>query len=77
MFWCLKILFDIKKIKSVMWIGIRLRFIKLKYKNYWLNNNVADEYLKSGALYLVAINGVYVTVQEINKTNQDVVIILK
>lgn len=42
-------------------------------KTFILNNNVTGEYLKSGSLHLVAMNGVYNVVKEIDNANQNII----
>ncbi|MBE5321855.1 hypothetical protein IM793_22050 [Pedobacter sp. MR2016-19] len=42
-------------------------------KTFILNNSVTGEYLKSGSLHLVAMNGVYNVVKEIDNANQNII----
>lgn len=45
-------------------------------KTFILNNTVSDEYVKSGSLHLVAMNGLYNMVKEMDKTNQTIISLL-
>lgn len=42
-------------------------------KTFILNNKLTGEYVKSGSLHLVAMNGVYNVVKEIDNTNQNII----
>lgn len=42
-------------------------------KMFILNNKLTGEYVKSGSLHLVAMNGVYNVVKEIDNTNQNII----
>jgi hypothetical protein len=42
-------------------------------KTFILNNKLTGEYVKSGSLHLVAMNGVYNVVKEIDNANQDII----